>query len=124
LKKHNSKKESGKMEPSWVSEKYADPIVRQFVHELNQLASAYSDRVFRDEGLTTLSLKHKGTRKKFIEYNPNKNRIFKTRDNLKTIGISEPLIEEYCKIIDKSGNPVSNIERVVAFQDKMIKEVK
>jgi len=105
---------------SWISERYDDPWVKRFVHELAQLANEYSDSVYKDEGKKSLLLKDKKTRKKYIEYWPRDKKIFATRDNHRAIGVPKELSDEYHRLIAKAGNSIDDALEIIDVLRRII----
>jgi hypothetical protein len=105
------------MSPTWVSEHYRDPVVKQFVHELSQFVNEYSHRLRRDEWGICLMVKDRHTPKdnKLVEYRPEKNRLINTRSNHRNIGVNPELSERYHREIARAGNPVRDPSVFVAI---------
>lgn len=87
------------MEGYWDLNNHSDPIVKDFIRELQGLADLKKHLVYKDSAAVSISLKDGMTGKKLIEYWPLKNKIINTWNDHNVIGISKDLSDRYHKEI-------------------------
>jgi hypothetical protein len=108
---------------SWDYEKYSDPIVKDFVQELNLVANENRNLLKKDIGQKSLMVKDRSSDNKLIEYWPGDNTVYNTKNNHLALRISEDLRDRYYETVMKVGKPLTDVKRITILLREIVAEL-